>query len=140
MPTIKRSDESLSLDERLGQVIRAKRAERGLSMEALAFMICTTYQQVQKYEKGENRVSFSTFVAIARALDVSPHDLLKETLTEDAAPKMPSLSKRAMKVLDSKSTAFCNALSQFLREIQEEIDFEVRLATGRGDAKTGEKS
>jgi len=44
-------------DIEIGQKIRALRLERGLSQSGLAEGIGLTFQQVQKYEKGTNRVS-----------------------------------------------------------------------------------
>src|SRR3954463_7988850 len=44
-------------DVEIGRKIRAMRLERGLSQSGLAEGIGLTFQQVQKYEKGANRVS-----------------------------------------------------------------------------------
>jgi transcriptional regulator with XRE-family HTH domain len=65
------------LDIALGQQIRFMRQQRGLSQQALAERLGLTFQQVQKYEKGTNRVSFSRLVAIARALDCGVGDLVQ---------------------------------------------------------------
>ncbi|MCK5910150.1 MAG: helix-turn-helix transcriptional regulator [Caulobacter sp.] len=43
---------------------------RGLSQEALAQRLGLTFQQVQKYERGANRISASKLYEIARALEV----------------------------------------------------------------------
>lgn len=56
------------LDIALGSRIRLRRRELGLSQEQLAREVGITFQQVQKYEHGTNRVSFSRLVEIARAL------------------------------------------------------------------------
>jgi transcriptional regulator with XRE-family HTH domain len=65
------------LDIALGQQIRFLRQQRGLSQQALAERVGLTFQQVQKYEKGANRVSFSRLVAISRALGCSVGDLIQ---------------------------------------------------------------
>jgi transcriptional regulator with XRE-family HTH domain len=65
------------LDIALGQHIRAMRRELNLSQQALAARVGLTFQQVQKYEKGVNRVSFSRLVAIARALECTVGDLIR---------------------------------------------------------------
>jgi transcriptional regulator with XRE-family HTH domain len=54
-------------DQKIGQRIRSARVARGLSQEALGADIGVTFQQVQKYENGANRVSGSRLVEIARA-------------------------------------------------------------------------
>lgn len=57
------------LDIALGASIRLRRRAARLSQEALAEALDVSFQQVQKYERGTNRVSFSRLVKICRALD-----------------------------------------------------------------------
>jgi len=61
------------IDIHVGAKVRAKRLLLGLSQEALASKIGLTFQQVQKYERGTNRISVSRLVDICRALK-SPLD------------------------------------------------------------------
>jgi transcriptional regulator with XRE-family HTH domain len=56
-------------DVEIGRKIRALRLERGLSQSGLADGIGLTFQQVQKYEKGANRVSAGRLQKIADMLD-----------------------------------------------------------------------
>lgn len=62
-------------DIALGVRIRLLRRKLGLSQERLANEIGVTFQQVQKYEIGANRVSFSRLVSIAHALQCNVVDL-----------------------------------------------------------------
>jgi transcriptional regulator with XRE-family HTH domain len=57
-------------DVEIGRKIRALRLERGLSQSDLARGIGLTFQQVQKYEKGTNRVSAGRLQRIADLLNV----------------------------------------------------------------------
>ena len=57
-------------DVEIGRKIRALRLQRGLSQSELAEGIGVTFQQVQKYEKGANRVSAGRLQRIADLLDV----------------------------------------------------------------------
>jgi transcriptional regulator with XRE-family HTH domain len=57
-------------DVEIGRKIRALRLERGLSQSQLADAIGVTFQQVQKYEKGANRVSAGRLQKIADVLNV----------------------------------------------------------------------
>ena len=57
-------------DVEIGRKIRALRLERGLSQSGLAEGIGLTFQQVQKYEKGANRVSAGRLQQIADLLNV----------------------------------------------------------------------
>jgi len=59
------------IDVHVGARIRLRRTLLGISQIALAEAIGLTFQQVQKYEKGVNRVSSSRLVDLANALDVS---------------------------------------------------------------------
>ena len=57
-------------DVEIGRKIRALRLERGLSQSGLAEGIGLTFQQVQKYEKGTNRVSAGRLQRISDLLHV----------------------------------------------------------------------
>jgi transcriptional regulator with XRE-family HTH domain len=57
-------------DVAVGQRIRAFRKEANRSQTELANQIGVTFQQVQKYENGTNRVGAGRLTLIARALDV----------------------------------------------------------------------
>ena len=59
------------IDVHVGARIRVRRTLLGISQERLAEAIGLTFQQVQKYEKGMNRVSSSRLVDLANTLDVA---------------------------------------------------------------------
>jgi transcriptional regulator with XRE-family HTH domain len=58
------------VDEYVGLALRSRRNELGLSQTDLANAIGVTFQQVQKYEKGTNRIGAGRLSAIANALQV----------------------------------------------------------------------
>jgi transcriptional regulator with XRE-family HTH domain len=58
------------IDVHVGARIRVRRTLLGISQVALAKTLGLTFQQVQKYEKGSNRVSSSRLVDISNVLDV----------------------------------------------------------------------
>ena len=60
------------VDVHIGQKIRARRILLGLSQTELADVAGITFQQVQKYEKGTNRVGASRLQQFSQALDVPP--------------------------------------------------------------------
>ena len=64
------------LDIALGARIRVRRKSLGLSQDDLAVQVGLTFQQIQKYERGANRVSFSRLVEIARTLKCRAQDLI----------------------------------------------------------------
>lgn len=63
------------VDREIGERIRARRVQLGLSQGYLGGAVGITFQQVQKYEKGSNRVSVSRLQAIAHALGASLAEL-----------------------------------------------------------------
>lgn len=63
-------------DAAVGQRIRARRIEQKLSQTDLGDGCGVTFQQIQKYERGANRVGAGRLVRIAAALEVEPATLL----------------------------------------------------------------
>jgi len=59
------------IDIHVGLQVRLRRKELKISQERLANQLGLTFQQVQKYERGANRISASKLYEIARALRVS---------------------------------------------------------------------
>jgi transcriptional regulator with XRE-family HTH domain len=70
------------VDRHVGLRIRLRRKELGVSQEKLAVALGITFQQVQKYERGANRISASKLWETARALSV-PIAYFYEGLTDD---------------------------------------------------------
>jgi transcriptional regulator with XRE-family HTH domain len=60
------------VDRHMGARIRHRRRELGISQAKLAAMLGVSFQQVQKYEIGANRVSASTLWRISQMLGVEP--------------------------------------------------------------------
>jgi transcriptional regulator with XRE-family HTH domain len=66
------------IDIAVGARIRLLRKLRGLSQQALAEAAGVTFQQIQKYERGANRVSASMLARIAGALDAPVSEMFGE--------------------------------------------------------------
>ncbi|MCG7392781.1 helix-turn-helix domain-containing protein [Microvirga sp. ACRRW] len=62
-----------SIDKEVGTRVRVRRISIGMSQEKLGEMLGLTFQQVQKYEKGMNRISVGRLVDIAKILGVEIH-------------------------------------------------------------------
>jgi transcriptional regulator with XRE-family HTH domain len=60
-----------TIDTHIGNRIRLLRLSRGLSQERLGEAVGITFQQVQKYESGVNRISASRLYGLAQHLGVS---------------------------------------------------------------------
>jgi DNA-binding XRE family transcriptional regulator len=65
MPTAR----SKKADLYIGTQIRAARLERGISQTALGDVLDITFQQIQKYENGTNRISAGALFELAEFLD-----------------------------------------------------------------------
>jgi transcriptional regulator with XRE-family HTH domain len=74
-----------AVDLKLGHRVRARRLEIGMSQELLAEQLGITFQQIQKYEKGVNRIAGSRLWDLSKALDL-PVALFFEGL-ERSEPK-----------------------------------------------------
>ena len=59
------------VDRHVGERVRRRRRALGLSQDDLAVAVGLTFQQIQKYERGANRVSASKLYQIAQALQAS---------------------------------------------------------------------
>ena len=70
MSTKSTTKSTTSHDVEVGQRIRARRMAQGMSQTELGNLLGVTFQQVQKYEKGVNRVGDGRLVRVGEALDV----------------------------------------------------------------------
>lgn len=71
---------STGFDIIVGNYIRDARREAGVSQTSLGETVGVTFQQIQKYERGSNRVTVERFVKICRALDISSTEALADIL------------------------------------------------------------
>ncbi len=78
------------VDVHVGGRIRLRRTLLGMSQERLGDALGLTFQQVQKYERGTNRVGASRLWDLSRVLDV-PVSFFYDDMTEDVAGHSPRL-------------------------------------------------
>lgn len=71
-------EETAQLDRKIGARLRYVRKARGLTQKDVGGVIGVTFQQVQKYELGVNRISTAALIEVARTLDISPLELLAD--------------------------------------------------------------
>ncbi|WP_156418129.1 helix-turn-helix domain-containing protein [Aureimonas sp. AU4] len=77
------------IDRHVGRAIRAGRIAHGVSPEGLSAQIGVSYQQLQKYESGKNRVSASKLYRIATALTMKIADFFPVDGEAVAAKPLP---------------------------------------------------
>src|ERR1700688_3707510 len=88
-----------AVDTHVGQKIRARRVFLRMSQTDVADAIGITFQQVQKYERGANRVGASRLQQISEALGVSPFYFFEGAPTvgkKAPAPQEGELSESAI--------------------------------------------
>jgi len=85
-------------DVDVGKRVRARRLELGLSQENVAESLGITFQQLQKYEKGLNRVAAGTLYKLAKILKTRPEALMPPFGRDGGAdaPQMPPKVKRLL--------------------------------------------
>jgi transcriptional regulator with XRE-family HTH domain len=77
------------VDVHVGSRVRLRRTLLGMSQEKLGEAIGLTFQQVQKYERGANRVGASRLFDLSRVLDV-PVGFFFEEMPDDVAASSPA--------------------------------------------------
>jgi transcriptional regulator with XRE-family HTH domain len=69
----KKKEGPTDVDIHVGQRLRQRRSLLGLTQESLADATGLTFQQIQKYEQGKNRVSASRLYQLSKILNVDPN-------------------------------------------------------------------
>ncbi|MEM7192109.1 MAG: helix-turn-helix transcriptional regulator [Pseudomonadota bacterium] len=81
------------IDVHVGSRVRLRRMLVGMSQERLGESIGLTFQQVQKYEKGTNRIGASRLYHIAKILDVPVGFFFEEAPGLDAPSAAPGMAE-----------------------------------------------
>ena len=80
------------VDVHVGARVRVRRTLLGMSQEKLGDAIGLTFQQVQKYERGANRIGSSRLFDLSRVLDV-PIGFFFEDMPSDVAASSPAQTR-----------------------------------------------
>ncbi len=100
------------VDIYVGSRVRLCRTLKGLSQQKLAQALGLTFQQVQKYERGANRIGASRLFELSRILDVPPSFFF------DGAPEENAEAQPAAGLSEAEQTPF-DSERLFRREILE---------------------
>lgn len=85
----KRKNKATEIDKIIGQRLRDLRLMRDMSQQELGIIVHITFQQIQKYEKGMNRIAASTLLMLADALGVAPYYFMPEQYRSHEVMKGP---------------------------------------------------
>lgn len=88
------------VDRLIGKRVMMRRRERGLSQAALAERLGISFQQLQKYEQGHNRITVSRLAKIASELGVPIGYFLKGAVALTHADLMQKLQDEAAEEFD----------------------------------------
>ena len=127
-------DTAHPIDVHVGQAVRRLRKARGVSQEALAAALGLTFQQVQKYENGANRVSASKLFQISRFLQVEVSAFFEGAPMDDAPTLTPNARVKPMQSgsledriarLEPKRRHLVEQLLSHLLDVDEVAEVEV---------------
>jgi transcriptional regulator with XRE-family HTH domain len=93
------------IDRHVGARLRMRRMLVGMSQEKLGEALGITFQQIQKYEKGANRIGASRLQELARILNVPPAFFFEDAPSGEAAPAGFAEPSASSYVIDFLSTA-----------------------------------
>lgn len=83
------------IDVHVGNRIRLRRTLLGISQEKLASLLGLTFQQIQKYEKGANRVGASRLWDISKILE-TPISFFYEDMNKDIEQEQSSIEGKQL--------------------------------------------
>lgn len=95
--TQKTKGQITAADAVIGSNLLKIRKAKGMSQMALADHADVTFQQIQKYEKGRNRISASKLLTMSKALEVPILDFY-DGLLEEQEPFLQDISKQALQL------------------------------------------
>jgi transcriptional regulator with XRE-family HTH domain len=116
-------DDFSRIDAMVGARVRLLRERRKMSQTALGEAVGVSFQQVQKYERGANRISASALFHIARTLGVSPADFF-EGLSDQGESAMDwsrMSDPQARDLLDSFNKISSNKVKAKVVELVEQL-------------------
>ncbi len=92
-PPFKKKEGPTPVDFHVGQQLRMRRSLLGLTQEEIASATGLTFQQIQKYEQGKNRVSASRLFQLSQLLNVEPNFFFESSVTHKDQPRMMNLAE-----------------------------------------------
>ena len=91
----------VDVEREIGTRVRLARLAKNMSQQELGAEFGLSFQQIQKYEKGTNRVAGSRLTQLAETLNTTPHELLGWKREIDVSlidPETYALAQRLMQI------------------------------------------
>lgn len=125
------------LNQKVGAKVRERRILLGMSQRQLAEAIGLTFQQVQKYENGTNRIDAARLAALSQALNVPPqwffHDLGDTDTVK--APNLPSEIDETDELARRETLTLIRAFNRIKDAEKRERLIELVQAVGDAEAE-----
>ena len=118
------ADEPRPVDVEVGRRLKRRRTMLGMSQERLADALGLTFQQVQKYEKGLNRIGSGRLEELARILDVPITFFYDDVKTDGGEAKSfleVAHTMQALKLLRAYSAILNPKLRQALVDLATQL-------------------
>ena len=126
------------VDVHVGARLRLRRLQVGMNQGALARAIRVTFQQVQKYERGANRLSASRLYAACGVLGVKPDYFFHELPAQDAGGACGDNERPSEPLMTSQSLELVMLLPDIDPDVRGAVLRLVRiLAKGRPGDRGG---
>ncbi|MGI4775979.1 MAG: helix-turn-helix domain-containing protein [Janthinobacterium lividum] len=120
----RKNDIIQEIDQFVGEKIYSLRLAKGLSRQQLSEVIGVTHQQLQKYEKGTNRISVGRLVLIANALGKATNYFYEGLDSRDAEPMLTQHQRMCIEVsrnfMKIRSADHQNAVNTLVRSLVKE--------------------
>jgi transcriptional regulator with XRE-family HTH domain len=113
------------IDLRIGKRMKFRRNFMGLTQETLAREIGVSFQQIQKYESGQNKISASKLYHLSLALK-SPVSFFFEDETQASSAGMAGMSDQEQSPFDHSSEIDTAESAMFLRAYTQIVDKKKR--------------
>ncbi len=125
------------LNQKVGAKVRERRILLGMSQRQLADAIGLTFQQVQKYENGTNRIDAARLAALSQALNVPPqwffHDLGDTDTVK--APTLPAEIDETDELARRETLTLIRAFNRIKDPEKRERLIELVQAVGDAEAE-----
>lgn len=109
-----------AIDRHLGARVRLARIERKISQTVLGEHLGISFQQVQKYELGKDRISASQLVSIARTLGKEMAFFFEDLGDAEDDGRVDAMRETSMAKLPRTTTAYDIKIIRMLHAIDDE--------------------
>ncbi len=105
----------------VGQKIRKRRLELGLSQDELADRIGTSRNYISRHENGQHDMSICTLFQYAAALEANPTMLCPDRFRQEALPEMLSPIMQTLSHLSEESLRTILVMAERLQQLESKV-------------------